>query len=102
MSTHLLTIKSFLDQIKSLSFWGRIFGWGEVKKDLVDAAASLASLQTELSASQHELAQTQMHLSVMTETRRNLEIQLQALNKELGVHKERAQNCEIDKMKKPG
>ena len=94
MSTHLLAIKSFLDQIKSLGFWGRIFEWGVVKKDLVDAAASLASLQTELSALQHELAQTQMHLSVMTETRRNMEAQLQALNKELGAHKERAQNCE--------
>lgn len=96
MSTHLLNIKSFLDQIKSLGFWDRIFGWGRVKKDLVDAAASLASLQTELSASQHELAQTQMHLSVMQETRRNMESQLQALNKELGAFKERAQNCERD------
>lgn len=94
MSTHLLTIKSFLDQIKSLGFWGRILGWGAVKKNLVDAAASLASLQTELNGSQHELAQSQMHLSVMQETRRNLENQLQALNKELGVHKERAENCE--------
>jgi len=94
MSTHLLTIKSFLDQIKSLGFWSRIFGWGPVKRDLVDAAASLASLQTELGNTQHELAQTQMHLSVMQETRRNLENQLQALNKELGSHKERAQNCE--------
>jgi hypothetical protein len=94
MSTHLLNIKSFLDQIKSLNFWGRLFGWGRVKKDLVDAAASLASLQTELAASQHELAQTGMHLLVMQETRRNLEVQLQAINKELGIHKERAQNCE--------
>ena len=70
MSTHLLTIKSFLDQIKSLSFWNRLFGWGAVNRDLVDAAASLASLQTELGNTQHELAQTQMHLSVMQETRR--------------------------------
>lgn len=94
MSTHLLTIKSFLDKIKSLSFWGRIFQWGPVKQELMDAAASLASLQTELNTTQHELAQTQMHLSVMQETRRNLETQLQAINKELGIHKERAQNCE--------
>ena len=61
---------------------------------MVDAASSLASLQNELQSAQQELASTQMHLSVMQETRRNLEIQLQGLNKELGTHKERAENCE--------
>ncbi|HEX8314483.1 MAG TPA: hypothetical protein VF609_05810 [Flavisolibacter sp.] len=96
MSTHLLTIKAFLDRIKSLGFWGRIFQWTTVKQDLVDAAASLASLQNELSTAQHELATVQMHLSVMQETKRNLDLQLQGINKEVGIYKERAETCERD------
>lgn len=96
MSTHLLIVKAFLDKVKSLGFWGRIFQWGPVKQDLVDAAAGLASLQTELSTAQQELAASQMHLSVMQETKRNLDLQLQAINKELGIYKERAEACERD------
>src|SRR5687767_421985 len=94
MSNHLLTVKYFLDTIKSLHFFQRLFSWRKVKMDLVDAAASLAALQNELSAVQHELASTQMHLSVIQETRRNLENQLQTLNNDLGVFKERVQNSE--------
>jgi hypothetical protein len=94
MSNHLLTVKYFLDTVKSLHFFQRLFSWGKVKQDLVDAAASLAALQNELSAAQHELASTQMHLSVTQETRRNLENQLLTLNNELGVFKERAHNSD--------
>lgn len=89
-----MTVKAFLDKVKSLGFWGRLLYWGEVKKDLVDAAAALASLQNELAGSQQEAASAQMHLSVAQETRRNLETQLQGLHHELGLHKERAQNSE--------
>lgn len=94
MSTHLLTLKAFLDKIKGFGFWERLFQWAAVKRDLVDAAASLASLQNELSSAQQDLASTQMHLSVMQETKRHLETQLQAINKELGIHKERSETCE--------
>ena len=94
MTSHLLTIKAFLDSVKSLSFWGRLLQWGRINKELVDAASSLASLQVELQSAQQELASNQMHLSVMQETKRNLEVQLQNINKELGTHKERAENCE--------
>ena len=96
MTPHLLIIKAFLDKVKSLGFWARIFAWGEVRHELVDAATALASMQAELSQTQQELASSQMHLSVTQETRRNLDLQLQSLNKELGAHKERAQACERD------
>lgn len=96
MSNPFLNVKVFLDKIKSIGFWDRLFHWGEVRRELIEAATGLASLQTELASAQGELASTQMHLSVMQETRRNLELQLQAINKELGAHKERAQACERD------
>ena len=94
MNTSLLTVKSFLDKIKNLGFLGRIFQWNEVRRDLVDAAASLASLQNEQSFSQQQASAAQLQLSVLNETKRNLETQLQAINKELGIYKEKAQNCE--------
>lgn len=96
MNAHLLSLKSFLDKVQRIGFWSRLFGWAEVKRDLMDAASGLASLQNELAATQQELASVQMHLSVMQETKRNLDGQLQAINKELGTYKERAQNCERD------
>lgn len=96
MSNHLLTVKAFLDKIKSLSFWGRVFEWNMVKRDLVDAAASLAILQTELSTTEHNLASSNLHLSVARETNRNLESQSQTLNTELSTLKERLLNCQRD------
>ena len=94
MSPHLLAVKDFLNKVKGLRFWQRLFYWNQTRRELADAAASLAMAQNELSALQQDLASAQMHLSVMQESRRNCETQLQALNRELGIHKERAQNCE--------
>lgn len=94
MSTHLLTVKAFLEKIKSLGFWQRLFGWRAVKMDLVDASAALAALQSELATAHQELASAQMHLSVLQETRRNLDLQLQTINRELGLHQQRTHHCE--------
>jgi hypothetical protein len=64
MSSHLLAVRSFLDKVKSLSFWGRIFEWSRVKQDLVDAASSLATAQSEMATAEHNLASGNLHLSV--------------------------------------
>jgi uncharacterized protein YbcI len=96
MSNHLLLLKAFLDKVKSLSFWDRIFYWGAVRKDLVDAAAALASLQNELSTAEQNLASSNLHLSVVQETKRNLEGQVQSLNLELSTLRERLLNMQRD------
>jgi hypothetical protein len=96
MSPHLPAVKAFLDKIKSLSFWGRLFGWNAVKKDLVDAAASLASLQNELSAAAQDASSSAMQLSVLQENKRNLEGQLNSLNLELSTLRERLLNMQRD------
>ena len=92
MSNHFITVRTLLDKIKNLSFWGRLLEWGAVKRDLVDAAASLATLQTELSATEQNLASSNLHLSVAKETARNLETQLFSLHAEVSALKERLQN----------
>lgn len=96
MSNHLLTVKSFLDKIKSLGFWGRLFGWSAVKKDLVDAAAALASLQNELTNAVQEIAASDVRLSVLEENKRSQDGQLQSLNLELSTLRERLLNMQRD------
>jgi hypothetical protein len=94
MTSHLLTVKAFLDKIKDLSFWGRLFEWNSIKRELVDAASGLATAQVELAASEHSLASANLHLSVAKETSRQLESQLQSHNGEISTLKERLQNCQ--------
>src|ERR1043165_3931971 len=96
MSSNLLTIKAFLDKIKSLSFFARLFQWGSVKKDLVDAATGLASMQNELALVQQNFSNAQLQLSVSQEAKRNLEAQVQVVSSELSIYKERLQNCQRD------
>jgi hypothetical protein len=94
MSNNLLTVKYFFDIIKSISFFDRLFGWGKVKRELVNAAASLASLQNEVSSAQQMLTATNLQLSVAEETKRNLTMQVQSLATDLAIYKERTANCE--------
>lgn len=96
MSYQLQIIKTFFDKVKNLSFWERIFQWGGVRKDLVDAATALGSLQNELSVAEQSLASHHLQLTVALETKRNLDGQLLQLSSELSLLKERLQNCQHD------
>lgn len=89
-----MTVKAFLDKIKNISFWDRIFQWGAVKKELVDAAAELSALQNESLSTEQNLASANLHLSVLQETKRQLEGQLQSLNMELSTLRERILNTQ--------
>jgi hypothetical protein len=44
MDTNIDNLKRLIDQIKSIGFWGRIFGWGKIKQLVVDAAIDLQKL----------------------------------------------------------
>ena len=52
MNNQFLAVKTFLDKIKSIGFWDRLFYWGVVRRELVEAATGLASLQNDLTATQ--------------------------------------------------
>ncbi len=101
MSNHFLTLKSFLDTIKGLSFFDRLFGWGRAKKELVDAATALTSLQNELDGTRQSLTSSTLQLTVLQENKRTLEQQIGLLNTDLGIYKERTLNCdrEIQKIR---
>ena len=44
METNLDNLKRFIESIKTLGFWQRLFGWGAVRNQLVDASADLHRL----------------------------------------------------------
>src|SRR3954470_20765066 len=37
-------LRSFIEKLRSISFWERLFGWKAVRNGLIDAASSLNSL----------------------------------------------------------
>lgn len=94
MSNHLLTVKTFLEKIKNLSFLGRLLQWGTVKRELVDAAAALAALQNEAAFTEQKLSATHLELSVALEGKRAMEGQLQSLQLELSTLRERILNAQ--------
>ncbi len=48
MNNDIDNLRRFLDKIKTIGFWERLFSWGVVKQQLVDAAADLQKLITNL------------------------------------------------------
>jgi hypothetical protein len=96
MNNQHLTVKSFLDRIKTVSFFDRLFSWGKIKHELIDAAIGLNSLQNELDGTQQHLSQATLQLSVLIETKRNLETQFQSHSNDLSIYRERTLNYERD------
>lgn len=94
MSNHHLAVKEFLDKIKNFSFWDRLFRWGQIRNELVDAAAGLSALQNEAFSTEQNLGSANLHLSVLQESKRNLEGQLQLLNMEVSTLRERILNTQ--------
>jgi hypothetical protein len=44
MDTNIDNLKRFLDNVRSIGFWGRLFGWRRIKDQLIDAIADLERL----------------------------------------------------------
>lgn len=94
MNNHHLAVKEFLDKIKNLSFWDRLFQWGSVRRELVDAAAGLSAMQNEALSTEQNLGSANLHLSVLQETKRNLDGQLQNVHMEVSTLRERILNTQ--------
>lgn len=44
MDNNIDNLKNLIDQLKKLGFWGRLFNWGQIKNQLIDASADLQKL----------------------------------------------------------
>jgi hypothetical protein len=65
MSTALDSLKSFVERLRSVSLLERIFAWKAVRNQLIDAAAALAAVQSQLATLQAEKVEGQSQLSAL-------------------------------------
>lgn len=65
MSTALDSLKSFVERLRSVSLLERIFAWRAVLGQLIDAAAALSAVQSQLTTLQAEKGEGQNQLSAL-------------------------------------
>lgn len=87
-------IKRLFENLKEISFFSRLFGWGKIKNQLIDASADLQKMVLKAEeSSQHANA-----LSVERTTSKNLTESVGRLNTEVQVLKE--SNKQIESLQK--
>lgn len=65
MSTALDSLKSFVERLRSVSLLQRLFAWKAVRNQLIDAAAALAAVQSQLATLQAEKVEGQSLFSAL-------------------------------------
>jgi hypothetical protein len=66
MELNIERLKRFIEVIKTIGFWHRLFGWGTIRTQLVDAAADLQKLLTAQESSNEQLQQQRRQISDLT------------------------------------
>ena len=61
-------LKIFFDQLKSLGFWRRVFGWGKIRTLSYDAYDEFTSLTEKLGSLTHSLAENETKISELEST----------------------------------
>ncbi len=88
------SLKLFLQRIKALSFFERLFGWNAVRNQLIEAAANIISIQNKLDHQQSQANMLQVQLAGCTESNKNLVTGNNQLQLELATLKERLSTIE--------
>src|SRR5258705_10413166 len=91
MDTNFDRIKKLFESLKEINFFSRIFGWGKIKNQLVDAAADLQKMISRV----EESTQSGNALSLERTTSRNLAESVGRLNTEVQVLKESNKQIEL-------
>jgi hypothetical protein len=87
-------IKKLFGSLKEINFFGRLFGWGKIKNQLIDASADLQKFISKT----EELSQNTNALSIERATNKNLNESVVRLNTEVQVLKE--SNKQIESLQK--
>src|SRR6478736_6549771 len=87
-------IKKLFGSLKEINFLGRLFGWGKIKNQLIDASADLQKFISKT----EELTQNANSLSIERATSKNLNEAVVRLNTEVQVLKE--SNKQIESLQK--
>jgi len=96
MNAEMNSLKLFIERVKSLSFFQRLFYWSTVRNSLVDAAADLSGLNNQLTHIQASNNQLQVQLATYTENQKNLLANNNYLQVELSALKEKLSATEKD------
>lgn len=91
MDTNLDNIKRLFESLKGINFFSRLFSWGKVKNQLVDASADLQKMISKV----EESTQIASALSVERTTNKNLTESVARLNTEGQVLKESNKQIEL-------
>ena len=84
MDSNFDSIKRLFENLKGINFFTRLFSWGKVKNQLIDASADLQKMMSRV----EESTQTANTLSVERASNRNLTESVVRLNTEVQVLKE--------------
>jgi hypothetical protein len=88
------SIRRLFDSLKSIGFFGRLFSWGSIRQQLMDAIADLQRLM----AQGENISQTENDLSIEKANNKNLNESVSRLNTEVQVLKE--SNKQIESLQK--
>jgi ElaB/YqjD/DUF883 family membrane-anchored ribosome-binding protein len=78
-------LKMLFDNLKSMGFWARLFGWGKIKTLLIDASADLQKLISSIETLRSENSKLENSISRLSEDKAHFQ-------KELGTLKEKNDN----------
>lgn len=78
-------LKMLFENLKSMGFWSRLFGWGKVKTLLIDASADLQKLTSNIETLKSENSKLENTISRLSEDKAHFQ-------KELGTLKEKNDN----------
>src|ERR1035437_246655 len=79
MNTNYDKLKNLIQRIRQISFLGRLFGWGSIKEQIIDAASDLQKMESNM---EHLEAASSEHKAKALELSKDLEI-----SKTLGITK---------------
>src|ERR1041385_3253081 len=91
MDTNFDSIKRLFENLKGLNFVSRLFGWGKVKNQLIDASADLQKMMSRV----EELTHVANTLSVERTSNKSLTESVARLNTEVQVLKESNKQIEL-------
>lgn len=94
MDSYFDRIKRLFESLKSIGFFGRLFGWGSIRKQLMDAIEDIQRLAVRAS----EFSRTENELSIEKANNKNLAESVSRLHTEVQVLKE--SNKQIEALQK--
>lgn len=80
MESSFNNLKVLFDSLKSLGFFGRLFGWGKVKNQLIDASADIQRLVSSIETLKIENAKLENSIGRLSEDKAHFQKEIGVLN----------------------